>query len=46
MQKIKKVIVKKTKNKVLSRDTHLDKKYGVHVTASRSEFELKAQTFI
>ncbi len=25
MQKIKKVIVKKTKNKVLSRDTHLDK---------------------
>lgn len=46
MQKIKKVIIKKTKNKVLSRDTHLDKKYGVHGTASRSEFELKAQTFI
>ena len=31
---------------MLSRDTLLDKKYGVHGTASRSEFELKAQTFI
>ena len=31
---------------MLSRDTLLVKKYGVHGTASRSEFELKAQTFI
>lgn len=46
MQKMKKEIAKKTKDKVVSWDTHLDKKYGVHGTASRTEFEMKAQTFI
>ncbi len=43
---MKKEIEKKSKNKVVSWDTHLDKKYGFHGTASRSEFEMKAQTFI
>jgi len=43
---MKKQITKKIKDKVASWDTHLDKKYGVHGTASRSEFEMKAQTFI
>lgn len=43
---MKKEITKKTKDKVVSWDTHLNKKYGVHGTASRSEFEMKAQTFI
>jgi len=43
---MKKEITKKIKDKVASWDTHLDKKYGVHGTASRSEFEMKAQTFI
>ena len=36
----------KSKNKVVSWDTHLDKKYGVRRTSTRSEFEIKAQTFI
>lgn len=43
---MKKEIAKKTKDKVVSWDTHLDKKYGVHGTASRTEFEMKAQSFI
>jgi DNA-binding XRE family transcriptional regulator len=43
---MKKEITKKTKDRVVSWDAHLDKKYGVRGTASRSEFELKAQTFI
>jgi DNA-binding XRE family transcriptional regulator len=43
---MKKEITKKAKDRVVSWDVHLDKKYGVRGTASRSEFELKAQTFI
>lgn len=43
---MKKEITKQTKDKVISWDTHLDEKYGIHGTASRSEFEMKAQTFI
>ena len=43
---MKKEIAKKSKDKVVSWDSHLDKKYGVHGTVSRSEFEMKAQTFI
>ena len=31
---------------VVSRDTHLDSKYGLHGTTTRSAFEMKAQTFI
>jgi HTH-type transcriptional regulator / antitoxin HipB len=46
MQKMKKEIAKKSKNKVVSWDTHLDKKYGLHRTSTRSEFEMKSQTFI
>ncbi len=43
---MKKEVAKKPKDKVVSWDSHLDKKYGVHGTASRTEFEMKAQTFI
>ena len=43
---MKKEIEKKSKNKVVSWNTHLDKKYGIRGTATRSEFEMKAQTFI
>ena len=43
---MKKEIEKKSKDKVVSWDSHLDHKYGIHGTASRSEFEMKAQTFI
>ncbi len=43
---MKKEIEKKSKNKVVSWNTHLDKKYGIHGTDTRSEFEIKAQTFI
>jgi HTH-type transcriptional regulator / antitoxin HipB len=46
MQTMKKEIEKRSKNKVVSWNTHLDKKYGVRGTATRSEFEMKAQTFI
>ena len=37
---------KKSKNKIVSRDNHLDKKYGKRGTAARTEFEMKSQTFI
>ena len=37
---------KKSKNKVVSWDKHLNDKYGVRGTPTRSEFEMKAQTFI
>jgi len=37
---------KKTKNKITAWGDHLDKKYGTHGTTTRSEFELKAQSFI
>ena len=43
---MKKEIAKQSKDKVVSWDSHLDHKYGIHGTASRSEFEMKAQTFI
>ena len=43
---MKKQIEKISKNKVVSWDTHLDKKYGTRGIATRSEFEMKAQTFI
>jgi DNA-binding XRE family transcriptional regulator len=43
---MKKEIEKKSKNKVVSWDTHLDKKYGLHGTSTRTEFEMRAQTFI
>jgi DNA-binding XRE family transcriptional regulator len=43
---MKKELEKVSKNKVVSWDTHLDKKYGVRGTDTRSEFEMKAQTFI
>ena len=42
---MKKEIAKKSKDKVVSWESHLDHKYGIHGTASRSEFEMKAQTF-
>ncbi len=44
--KMKKEITTKSKNKVIPWDTHLDKKYGICGTSTRSEFEMKAQTFI
>ena len=43
---MKKEIIKKSKKKVVSWDTQLDKKYGVRGTATRLEFEVKSQTFI
>jgi len=43
---MKKEIAKKPKDKVVFWDTHLDRKYGLHGTANRSEFEIKSQTFI
>lgn len=46
MHTMKKEIEKKSRNKVVSWDTHLDNKYGIRGTATRSEFEMKAQTFI
>ena len=43
---MKKEIAKKSTDKVVSWDTHLDKKYGLHGTSTRSDFEIKSQTFI
>ncbi len=43
---MKKVSIKKVKDKVVSWDKHLDKKYGLHGTTSRAEFEMRSQTFI
>lgn len=43
---MKKVTEKISKNKVKDWDIHLDKKYGVSGTSTRTEFEMKAQTFI
>ena len=37
---------KKSKNEIVSWDTHLDKKYGERGTSSRTDFEVKAHTFI
>lgn len=43
---MKKVTEKISKNKVVDWDKHLDKKYGLTGTTTRTEFEMKAQTFI
>ena len=43
---MKKTIEKISKNKIVSWNSHLDKKYGKHGTSTRSEFEIKAQSFI
>jgi HTH-type transcriptional regulator / antitoxin HipB len=37
---------KKSKNKIVSWNDHLDKKYGKRGTSTRTEFEMKSQTFI
>ena len=43
---MKKQAEKTLKNKVVPWNKHLDKKYGTHGTATRSAFEVKAQSFI
>ena len=43
---MKKEVKKISNNKVVSWDKHLDKKYGLHGSTTRTEFEMKAQTFI
>jgi HTH-type transcriptional regulator/antitoxin HipB len=43
---MKKELTKKIKDKVVSWDKNLDKKYSIRGTASRLEFETKSQTFI
>jgi HTH-type transcriptional regulator / antitoxin HipB len=43
---MKKEIEKISNNKVVSWDKHLDKKYGLQGSTTRTEFEMKAQTFI
>lgn len=43
---MKKLAEKISKNKVVDWDIHLDKKYGKSGTVKRTEFEMKAQTFI
>jgi HTH-type transcriptional regulator / antitoxin HipB len=43
---MKKEIEKISNHEVVSWESHLDKKYGKHGTTTRSEFEIKAQTFI
>ena len=37
---------KRSKNKIIPWDKHLDDKYGVSGTNSRTEFEVKSQAFI
>jgi HTH-type transcriptional regulator / antitoxin HipB len=44
--KLKTKIIRKPKSKIGNWDEHLDKKYGRIGTASRAEFESKAQAFI
>ena len=36
----------KSKNKIVTWDSHLDKKYGERGTISRTDFEVKAHTFM
>jgi ribosome-binding protein aMBF1 (putative translation factor) len=36
----------KSKNKITTWESHLDKKYGKRGTASRTDFEVKAHTFV
>ncbi|TAH09093.1 MAG: XRE family transcriptional regulator [Sphingobacteriia bacterium] len=43
---MKKEVEKISNNKLISWDKHLDKKYGLHGSNTRTEFEMKAQTFI
>ncbi len=43
---MKKIVHKKPKNKIKDWDILLDKKYGKSGTQTRTEFEMKAQTFI
>lgn len=38
--------IKSSKNRIADWDDHLDRKYGKVGTASRTEFESKAQTFV
>lgn len=38
--------IKRSKNKIMDWNDHLDKKYGKIGTASRTEFESKAQAFV
>jgi len=38
--------VKRSKNKIVPWDTHLDNKYGKPGTPSRTEFEIKVHAFI
>lgn len=38
--------IKRSKNKITDWNVHLDKKYGKVGTASRTEFESKAQAFV
>jgi DNA-binding XRE family transcriptional regulator len=44
--KIKTTVEKRSRNKVANWNDHLDKKYGKAGTASRTEFESKAQAFV
>jgi HTH-type transcriptional regulator/antitoxin HipB len=37
---------KRSRNKIVSWEEHLDKKYGKRGSESRTEFEMKSQTFI
>ena len=43
---MKKGIEKISDNKVVSWDKHLDEKYGLQGSATRTEFDMKAQSFI
>ena len=46
MMKTKEIKVKRSRNKVTDWNEHLDKKYGKVGTATRTEFESKAQAFV
>lgn len=37
---------KKSKNEIVSWDSHLDKKYGERGTSTRTDFEVKANAFV
>jgi hypothetical protein len=43
---MEKEITKKAKDKVVSWESHLDKKYGERGNTTRSEFETKSKSFI
>ena len=46
MMKTKEIKVKRSRNKITDWNNHLDKKYGKVGTATRTEFESKAQAFV